>query len=202
MTEELETRVSKTGEHKHYYVILERPASPEHKVTAFNEFFVDRLEELFRDKHTEQQILDFLKNCPYRIPIKKRWADSVEKYKGVYYKPCQKKSFPNFDNATGLCISLVEKVDFAHYNSIAVRNLMSTIQDEDLSLGDKKLIRDIAIASFHQMLEIAVTPEVAGSLSFDMCLATSLHEPAALELRRYGFKIKEDKFYDVNLTRL
>jgi hypothetical protein len=87
-------------------------------------------------------------------------------------------------------IYFYEKLDLARMRGDAVKNLMTCISDEDLSLGDKKIIRDIAVESLFNHLNFVVDSNSFTGLHYNFATYTHAQNLPRDRLRSYGFKYR------------
>ena len=152
----------------------------------------------FKNPSLEDKVIEEIKNKKI-LPLSERETPfPVIKVAEEYYiSGGFRFYFSNSSKTKALCISLHKKLDFEYYNGVAVKNLLRTVQDEELSLGDRKIIRDIALESFHSMIEVGLK---SPKYSFNMLVRTDLHEWASWQLENYGFNLNNPRFYNVDLS--
>ena len=107
----------------------------------------------------------------------------------IYINP-QSVNFFNSDKTICLTIEEWRKINLKKYHPTAIKNLMATIQDKDLSLGDKIIIKNIALDSFNWMINFATTEKGGQNYGLYDCIRTDLYEFATHRLRDFGFKVK------------
>jgi len=150
--------------------------------------FINQLFYVFAKNETERaKILGFLRNCPYKLPVSEDCSNlEIIKLKRNYY------SSQGMLIGRKLIIELYKKIDFNNYNLIAIKNLVNIV-DEELTSGDRKIIRDIALKNFRECLEISSDNTSSKKGNLKMCLETDRNATAVNELEKYGFKLNLEK---------
>ncbi|MAG50539.1 hypothetical protein CL621_02780 [archaeon] len=157
------------------------------RIRAFEDAFIDIPGKMFATPSKEKEVLDFLRYCPYVLDVPKKTL-SVVKVDGKFYGSTSGENFFNHNKEDVIWFRMMAPVNFDECDPLAFRNLLTMVEERDLSLGDKILVRDIAIDSFHRTLEAAADLNVAEGYSFEMCVRTDLQEYALNRLNVYGFK--------------
>lgn len=98
----------------------------------------------------------------------------------------------------------LREINMRDRNAFAVECLLEAVDEQGLTSGDKRIIRDIALNSFHTALEFALTPS-GRHLNLADCVRVDLHWGALNELERYGFRVSTSRcndkwFYTGNLN--
>lgn len=169
------------------------------KAFAFDKLLEDYIESALNNSKS-RELVNFLEHIPFRIYNSKNQLPVFE-HNGDHFNPyCTLYRFAREDNID-LEITECERLNLNEWDACAVRNLTSIVKDTDLSLGDKKLIKDIAITSWRNMLSKALTPGGYAGLGVTNCLVrTDLHEGAMHELESYGFEIDNPTFKNIDLS--
>ncbi|HTY44045.1 MAG TPA: hypothetical protein VMC80_02285 [Patescibacteria group bacterium] len=161
-----------------------------------NERWVDNVRNLFVDKKYRQIILNFLENSIYRLKLDKEMKKlQLIKVNGDYYDLCSCTGLFDTQLKRHLNLLVYEEIDMDYDRKLAVENLTSIVQGE-LTLGDRKIIRDIALDNFHSNLEKAINGECGDLWNRVSCVRTDMHSWPAKQLIEYGFKIEHSRFFD------
>lgn len=96
----------------------------------------------------------------------------------------------------GYRLNFTREINMDYCKTTAIKYLTDAVDEQGLTSGDRKIIRDIALNSFSSALEFALTPS-GRYLNLEDCLMTNLHWGALNELERYGFRISTSR-YDCN----
>ena len=188
---------------RHYDVVIANPFyGLNHdwkRINAFEDAFMNLPGEMLKTPGREKEVLDFLRHCPYVLDVPKK-IPNVVKVDDKFYYGTSGHNFFSHNYEDMIDFRIVASVNFDECDALAFRNLMLTVKKEDLSLGDKILVRDIAKDSFHRTLEAAADLNVAENYSFAMCVRTDMHEYALNRLNDYGFETQHPWFKDVRLS--
>jgi len=161
---------------------------------------VHRFEEkcmgLFYNEKYCKKVLECLERSRYRLRLEENEGNDIFcliKINEDYYE-CVATSFGKIVPRVTkeLQISLYEKIDLNYYKNIVIQNLISIVKG-DLSLGDKKIIKDIAIKNLYSNLEKAINIEFPKICRFDTVVGLGLCAWPRTQLRRYGFELKPSK---------
>ena len=168
----------------------------------FRSTFVIPLETLFKNKNTEEKVIEFYKNFPWKLSSRK-YNRNVIDINGQIYSWGGGSLLDNFDGTKTLALEFWRKRNLREYLPLAIENLTAVVQDKDLSFGDKKIIKDVALKSFFSMIKFVTTGENGRSNNFEDCVRTDLNESACCELMDYGFAIKHlyDWVADLDLKK-
>lgn len=169
------------------------------RIRTFEDAFMILPGEMFATSGKEKEVLNFLRHCPYVLDVPKK-TPNVIKVDGKFYYGTSGKNFFNHNKESMINFRMMAPVSFEECDYLAFRNLLYTIKEEDLSLGQRVLVRDIATDSFHRTLEAAADLSVAENYSFAMCVRTDMHEYALNRLNDYGFETQHPWYMDVRLT--
>jgi hypothetical protein len=141
----------------------------------------------FSKSDNPTEILNYLVNHRDRISLEKKDQKNLIKINDEYHAFVGGPGRINLKTKTAIMINYYSKINLKKYEKLAVRNLRTTLLNEDLSLGDKKIIKDIAIKYLYFGLELAHdSPELAEHPLWTTNL--DLNEAAKYELISYGFK--------------
>ena len=152
----------------------------------FREFFEKPLENFSRGIN-ENEVIKFYKTNPYLLSGAKR---DVCKINGDYF-------ISNSGYMTkGIHLIQMIRIKPEKFETIAHHNLLSTI-DEELTLGDKLIIKKIAKDVFYHTLDSASNDEIDSN--FGMTLFLMLNEAALAQLDKYGFKHENERILNVKL---
>lgn len=186
--------------------LIRNPIKPTHLFVNledkdFEDKFVSTPIKMFAGE-MEGDALEFMDNCPHLIekvvstsifsPTRIR-KEGNEYYYKVHYRGCGNKQ----KNA-GLSMHIYSLVVPEIVNPYAIRNLQKVVQG-DLSLGDRKLIKDVALDTFYWMLDFSSKKENP-RYHLIHCLSTGLNQMALSRLQDYGFKIKSPRFRSFDLS--
>ncbi len=151
----------------------------------------------FKCPEQEAAVLSFYRDAPCRLPITNaEILPNVFRFKDELYARGVTDQLSNQNDSSRITIVLAKRIDLLYYQSLAVKNLLSAVQDEDLSLGDRMMVRDIALKAFHHALGLAMEPDRKYIFSF--CFnRLNVNEAALAELERYGFTAKSEKVVKV-----
>ena len=179
--------------YKDYFLILVRPEIGDPELVGFENKYFQEPQDKFQIPGHEEEVLSFYRDAPCRLPILNlKGLPNVFRFGFDLYCYSGQRSFPNHDNSLNIKYYLVRRIDLPYYQSLAVRNLLSAVQEEDLSLGDRMIIKDIALKAFHHALELAMESDKTYIFSF--CFnRLNINEAALAELERYGFTVKSEK---------
>ncbi len=179
--------------YKDYSLLLVYPEIGDPERARFEKKYLREPEDRFQSPEEEEAVLSFYRDAPCRLPIPtlKRLSNVFRSGIDLYYR-ASSGIFYNHDKSIGINYYLAKRIDLSYYQSRAVKNLLSAVQDEDLSLGDRMIIRDIALKAFHHALGLAMEPD--GKYIFSFCFnRLNINEAALAELERYGFTVKSEK---------
>lgn len=141
----------------------------------------------FMTKRLEQKVIDFYTINPFRI----KGNRGIIRDKEFWYKRVSVTNFFNADKSKTIEISVYTPFRESELKRIAVSNLRTIVLDEDLSLGDKKIIKDIALGILKENLDSAI----GGKLEhLSECTRVDISAKARYELDCYGFKLKTETF--------
>lgn len=165
-------------------------------------YYIIHFENLFQNGKSYQKVLDVLKNSKHKINVEENEGKNrlLVKIKGRYYNMVRELGIANLEFKKGLDLFIYDEIDLNESRRIAVENLtlmVSNSANGELSLGDKKIIRDIALATFHSSLEKAVNGFSEEVADLESCVRTDLHDWPANQLISYGFKVKHPRFYEI-----
>lgn len=135
-----------------------------------------------------KEVKRIYKKLPSVIKIK-------QKTKGLYLIKTG-TDYYSANNALGhkfrksiISIQSFEKIKIEDYKPMAIEDIYQLIEDDDLTLGDKKIIRDIAVEVFLQNIEFASQGHKEIQDIYD-CVKTSQSVCSVYKLEEYGFNIK------------
>lgn len=147
----------------------------------------------FNSQRRLSKILMFFRDHPNRLITNKfKGYDKIIKINNIFYTPSGSSSRPNKDNRVILEVNEYSKINPREHYPEVTQNLIKIIE-EDTSVAEKMLIRDIAIKSFHNALEFASNPHLKSlgheNYAFGWCKSPQYHRFAVLSLIEYQFKI-------------
>ncbi|MFH0701262.1 MAG: hypothetical protein V2A62_02385 [Candidatus Woesearchaeota archaeon] len=178
-----------------YLVALEGPSpitGREEDSQEFTNYFYFFPLELFGLPHLEQEVLDFYRNTPSRLPVNlSQGASEVLKAGDSYYHHTGNYFLSNKDDSIRITVHKFAKVNLGFFQGVAVRRLLDIVQDEDLSRGDRLIIKNIALDNFYRCLELALDPQ--RKYSFTFCFSLDWNQAALSQLEEYGFKVRSKK---------
>jgi hypothetical protein len=158
----------------------------------FMDFFEKPLEN-FSKGINENEVIKFYKTNPYLLSGAKR---DVCKINGNYFSSNGGYILANKCGTKGIHIIQMIRIKPEKFETIAHHNLLSTI-DEELTLGDKLIIKKIAKDVFYHTLDSALNDEIDSN--FGMTLFLMLNEAALAQLDKYGFKHENERILNVKL---
>jgi len=180
-----------------YGVYLLNPLA-RHNPDSFSWFertFFKTQSKLFSQPETENGVLEDYRTCPNRLDIPK--GRSIVRMGEDYYCVMPRGCFSNLEGNKKISVTSVDRIDLEYYNPFAVKYLLMVLNEEELDLPDKRLVRDIALESFHSALQLAASSHGPRWNLLD-CLATSENEHALESLREYGFRVNAERFLEVD----
>jgi hypothetical protein len=165
-------------------------------------YYERHLARFFENEKYCQKVLTFLENSKYALNLEDTEGNilSFIKIKENYYIGRSALYVCNRKLRKYLTFMIYEKADLSEGKRLAVKNLTSIVQGE-LSLGDRKIIRDVALETFYSNLEKLINKEYPEINSWAACTRTDLHDWPKNQLISYGFKIEHPWFYDVYLPK-
>ena len=89
------------------------------------------------------------------------------------------------------------RINPEEYYSFVNYNLMKLVDEQELSLGDKLLIKNVAINTFHELLKFASTENSGKKYDLGTLLHLEHCEIAKRRLQMYGFKTRDLKVMDI-----
>ena len=188
---------------RHYDVVIANPFyGLNHdwkRINAFEDAFMNLPGKMLATPGREKEVLDFLRHCPYVLDVPKI-IPNIVKVDGKFYYNTSGRNFYSNNYEDMIDFRMMAPVNFDECDFLAFRNLLFTVKGDDLSLGEKVLIRNIATDSFHRTLEAAADLGVAENYSFAMCVRTDMHEYALNRLNDYGFETQNPLYRYVRLT--
>lgn len=187
-------RAGKDGQsYTDYSLLLVRPEIDDPERARFEKKYLREPEDRFQFPEQEEAVISFYRDAPCRLPILNlKELPNVFRFGVDLYRYAGSGVFHNHNKSLGINYYLAKRIDLPYYQSLAVRNLLSAVQDEDLSLGDRMIIRNIALNAFHHALGLAMEPDRKYIFSF--CFnRLNINEAALAELERYGFTVKSEK---------
>ncbi len=151
-------------------------------------------ERVFDDisKTTSTEHLEkILQNYP-RIPIKSDNLSEIIKYNNNFYQTAIVTEEIETKYNTEIKVIYAEKINISKYLPHAIKNLNNIIE-EDLNIGDKIKIRDIARETFITNLEQSAQTHYEKSRSVIECLEVEFSEYAHHLLIKWDFEFKIPK---------
>jgi len=147
--------------------------------------------EMFKLPEKEQEILNYYDTHPLRMKGYQGDYAKIVKLGDTYYQGMLHYSFLNKDFSKGLSIHLLEGFSKEYLIKCAISNLKQMIKEKNLSLGDKKIIKDIAISAFNENLDKALNPHDENFSRLIYCVKVGLREDVRNKLSSYGFGLKK-----------
>jgi len=187
--------------HKQYQVVIVNPFSrlrgnyKRHEM--FEKEFIRIPGKMFGIPGEEKNILHFFNNCPYVLDVTQEVPEILKLEEDIYYNEGI-QSFYSSDHKKEIELDIRASIDFKECENWAFKNLLRVVS-EDLSPGDKLLVRNIAVDSFHKTLEVTLDPKNIQGSFFPRCLGTHMHEYALNKLNSFGFKIHNPVYKDIDL---
>lgn len=162
------------------------------EIKRFEEEYINKPERLFQVEGNEEEVLNFYDKCLDRIKQNSQRLRLI-RIKGKYLEVYMGEHFFNNDKTKGISIYLFGEYSIETLREIAVRNLTSSVQ-EGLDMGDKKIIKDVALSTLSFNLKHALKGDVPDMKYLIDCVMLDCSVKARNSLRRYGFRLK-DRFY-------
>lgn len=161
-------------------------------------YYSDHVGNLFDSEEYCQKVIDFLENSKYKLNLEEREGCSphIIKLKDKYYDTIEETIIWNTKLKKGLILAIYREVDLEYSKELAVKNLTLTVEG-DLSLRDKRIIRDIALENLCSNFEKAVSGKYPELYNWISCIRTDLYDGPKNQLMSYGFKIKHRRFLDI-----
>jgi len=147
---------------------------------------IDFYFKLFDEKYKES--LEFFKN----VPTIKNFSGYgfVIKSEENYYEIRSDYFMWNSDRTKKINVKRYKNISKQYLHEGAVFNLNDIIKNEDLSLGDRLIIKNIALRALENNLEKVLEKGSAIS-NIDFCIRVDLDNLVREELKDYGFDLKE-----------
>jgi hypothetical protein len=184
-------------------------------MTKYNFGFVEKtkdelrkIEETVEKLKNEKEIINYLKNletAPLKEKTKNMWFLQSEDF--LYQFFCSSNIKVKFLNKEDKYIGylLYKKIPLYQTRKKAIENLMNTLENNELNLGDKKIIKDIALMTLENNLKIARgNPKNSSIYQYHHCVRTDLSEFARNKLLSYSFDYRSPskRFQDFNLKQI
>ncbi|VVB80466.1 Uncharacterised protein [uncultured archaeon] len=139
----------------------------------------------------EKEVIAELSNSTLRLPLKKRHTPLV-KIDEDYYAHQGDISCLNQNETTKMTIARYLKIDLNSYKEEAVKVATKMIREHDLSLGDRAIVRNVALLSLEKIIEL-LSSESRFDFPIDLVLELDKNEGTIEELERYGFEVDSTK---------
>jgi len=165
---------------------------PEKTANAFfsHRYFMSPAAD-FNFPEKEDEVIASLKNDPNLLEITKGDFCFIG---GQFYDSPRQDNFFNKDKSKCVTVAQMNPINVDEYAPIAVKNLYRIILEQELSLGDRKIIKDIALDAYFHVLNL-IKEGYTSKYSLNQCLCTDLNERAQHNLMDYGFHIKIPNAY-------
>jgi hypothetical protein len=195
----IKTSLDKKGnEWQHFYFGLEE--TKENKKTI--NYYLENLTNLWDNEKYVPRVLDFLENSKYNLNIEERECGNnlqFIKLKENYFDSSRGVlGTPNKNRRKVLDIIIYEKVDLEYSKNLAIKNLTATIKG-DLSLGDRKIIKDIALENFYSNLEKAISRDYSEVWNLLSVVRLDLHSAPKMQLSNYGFEVQHPWIKEIKI---
>ena len=151
---------------------------------GYEGIFVNMIKKEF-EKGYVKEVISFLKNHPFYF--EGPHFKSILKVNGEYFHNPVRSCFYSGNNC--LDLSFFKWLSPLNLRPKAVRNLLSAVEGP-LTLGDKLIVRDIAIETFQSALEKGSQSTEYEDSTLGGCLQTQYNPVALRQLKEYGFQIK------------
>ena len=165
-------------------------------------YYLGCLMDLWGNNKYVPKVLDFLENSKHKVNIEEREGTALQfiKLNGNYFDSGRGVGGSNKNLKKVLEMNVYRKVDLDYCKKLAIQNLTATIKG-NLSLGDKKIIKDIALENFYSNLEKAIDKNFREIWNLPSVVRLDLHTAPKMQLQNYGFEIqhpwvKEIKFLE------
>jgi len=171
-------------------------------IESFREKFVAKPAAIMKMRGGEKDVMSFYRFSPHRLvtgqPTDGRFLiQEEERYfllNNAYLAVNKEKGF-------GINVIDCESLRPKEHYPMVIKNIISIISESELSSGDKLLLRDLAIESFHDRLRIASDPTYSSMKTFRDCLDVRFHPNVFYKLVGFGFKMKNQIIDEVDGKR-
>lgn len=193
-----EIKYSKNEKWEHYYFGLLETKENEKTIN----YYTKKLINLFKNGESYPKAIDFLDKSKYKLNLEEREGNNLQfvKINGKYYDQLSGSGVSNSKLKQILDLKIYEEVNLDLSRELAIKNLTAIVQG-DLSLGDKKIIKDIAIQNLFSNFEKAINLDCNEIWHWVSCVRLDLHDWPRTQLLQYGFQIKHHPpwIQDINL---
>ncbi len=171
----------------------------EHYVALFDEEDSDSVGKnmkkhfkMFKTKKTEQEVLDYYENLPDRIKNYEGNRLRIIKANNLYYMKHGGFDLINKDYTKMISVSFLEGFSKEWLIKYAISSLKHIVKEKNISLSDKKIIKDLAISALNENLNLGLNSKQLNFSKLIYCVRVDLREDIRHKLASYGFTLKKE----------
>jgi hypothetical protein len=154
----------------------------------FQELFISSPAKVFQNPKREEEVLQFYESNIYVVSFS---DTQIWKIGENYWRETHSQNFHNKSKTRSVTINEFYPINLISSRKWAAKNLARVVETEGLTLGERVILKNIAIEQFEQALNMVANPEDDRVQTLGECLRTDLNECVLPPLRNHGFKIKK-----------
>lgn len=137
-------------------------------------------------------VLNLLDKDLSRIKVYVGDKNNVIKSKENYYDLGWSESYRDKKQSKRIDLNFYEVYSKGSLVKWSISNLNNIIENKEVSMGDKKIIKDIAICALDENLDLILNPKQKNLSSLIDCVRVDLREDVRYKLASYGFELKKE----------